>query len=125
MPAHGRDSVVDLLLESPERLESGLTTLDARLALLTAQIEPHFLFNTLANVQALVESGSPRAATVLRSLIAYLRAAMPRLQDARVSVLRDELDLHGMTVSAAERAVAHDSSFISPRPRSCAACRSR
>ncbi len=54
--------------------------LDARLALLQAQIEPHFLFNTLANVQALVESGSPRAAPVLASLIAYLRAAMPRLQ---------------------------------------------
>jgi LytS/YehU family sensor histidine kinase len=54
--------------------------LDARLSLLQAQIEPHFLFNTLANVQALVETGSPRAAPVLASLIAYLRAAMPRLQ---------------------------------------------
>ena len=53
--------------------------LDARLATLRAQIEPHFLFNTLANVQALVESGSPRAAPVLQSLIAYLRAAMPQL----------------------------------------------
>ena len=53
--------------------------LDARLKLLQAQIEPHFLFNTLANVQALVESGSPQAAPVLKSLIAYLRAAMPRL----------------------------------------------
>ena len=56
--------------------------LDARLTLLHAQIEPHFLFNTLANVQALVESGSDRAAPVLRHLIAYLRAAMPRLNDA-------------------------------------------
>lgn len=55
---------------------------DARLSLLHAQIEPHFLFNTLANVQALVESGSDRAAPVLRHLIAYLRAAMPRLNDA-------------------------------------------
>ena len=55
--------------------------LDARLRLLHAQIEPHFLFNTLANVQALVESGSPQAPAVLRSLIAYLRAAMPRLAD--------------------------------------------
>ena len=55
---------------------------DARLALLHAQIEPHFLFNTLANVQALVESGSDRAAPVLRHLIAYLRAAMPSLNDA-------------------------------------------
>ena len=67
--------------------------LDARLAVLTAQIEPHFLFNTLANVQTLVDSGSPRAAPVLKSLIAYLRAAMPRLQEGHLSVLRDELDL--------------------------------
>ena len=55
-------------------------TADARLHLMTAQIEPHFLLNTLANVQELVETGSPRAAPVFRSLIAYLRAAMPKLQ---------------------------------------------
>ncbi|MFI4929116.1 MAG: sensor histidine kinase [Burkholderiales bacterium] len=67
--------------------------LDARLAVLTAQIEPHFLFNTLANVQALVDSGSPRAAPVLKSLIAYLRAAMPKLQEGGLSALRDELEL--------------------------------
>jgi hypothetical protein len=67
--------------------------LDARLAVLTAQIEPHFLFNTLANVQALVDSGSTRAAPVLKSLIAYLRAAMPKLQEGGLSVLRDELEL--------------------------------
>jgi signal transduction histidine kinase len=54
---------------------------DAKLAVLQSQIEPHFLFNTLANVQALVEKGSPRAAPVLRSLIAYLRATMPQLRD--------------------------------------------
>ncbi|GAB2573948.1 hypothetical protein GCM10027034_00090 [Ramlibacter solisilvae] len=53
---------------------------DARLKLMTAQIQPHFLLNTLANVQELVESGSPRAAPVFRSLIAYFRAAMPQLQ---------------------------------------------
>ena len=66
--------------------------LDARLKLLNAQIEPHFLFNTLANVQELVESGSPRAAPVLRSLIAYLRAAMPKLH-AGPSTLADEIVL--------------------------------
>jgi LytS/YehU family sensor histidine kinase len=59
---------------------------------LQAQIEPHFLFNTLANVRALVETGSPQAAPVLRSLIAYLRAAMPRLQSQTAS-LGDELGL--------------------------------
>ncbi|WP_343628705.1 histidine kinase [Roseateles sp.] len=63
-----------------ERSELERQALDARLRLLQAQVEPHFLFNTLANVRALVETGSPQAAPVLRSLIAYLRAAMPRLQ---------------------------------------------
>jgi signal transduction histidine kinase len=56
--------------------------IDAQLRLLQAQVEPHFLFNTLANVQELVESGSARAGPVLGSLIAYLRAAMPKLHDA-------------------------------------------
>ncbi len=75
-----------------ERSTLERTALDARLSLLHAQIEPHFLFNTLANVQALVESGSERAAPVLRHLIAYLRAAMPRLSDADAT-LAAEFDL--------------------------------
>jgi len=62
---------------------------DARLAVLTAQVEPHFLFNTLANVQALVETGSPRAPAVLRSLIAYLKATMPRLDDGDARLGRE------------------------------------
>jgi signal transduction histidine kinase len=66
--------------------------LDAQLRLLQAQIQPHFLFNTLANVQALVEGGSPRAAPVLRQLTAYLRAAVPRLAQ-EASTLGDELAL--------------------------------
>lgn len=76
--------------------------LDARLRLLNAQIEPHFLFNTLANVQQLVESGSPRAAPVLQSLIAYLRAAVPTLGDqnatlgAEVALVQAYLELMRM-----------------------------
>ena len=62
---------------------------DARLAVLSAQVEPHFLFNTLANVQALVETGSPRAPAVLRSLIAYLKATMPRLDDGDTQLGRE------------------------------------
>jgi sensor histidine kinase YesM len=75
-----------------ERSRLEKQALDARLALLTAQIQPHFLFNTLANVQALVEAGSPRAPALLGSLIDYLRAAMPRL-DAAEPRLADELKL--------------------------------
>ncbi|NRF67856.1 histidine kinase [Aquincola sp. S2] len=76
-----------------ERAQLEKQALDARLALLTAQIEPHFLFNTLANVQALVETGSPRAAEVLKSLIAYLRAALPKLHEAGLPTLANELQL--------------------------------
>jgi signal transduction histidine kinase len=72
------------------RLEREL--LDVRLRMLHAQIEPHFLFNTLANIEALVASGSANAAPVLRHLIAYLRAAMPRLNDADAT-LETELGL--------------------------------
>ena len=64
-----------------ERSELERKALDARLRLLQAQIEPHFLFNTLANVRELVDSGSPQASRVLDTLIAYLRAAVPRLHD--------------------------------------------
>ncbi len=75
-----------------ERSEFERQALDARLHLLQAQVAPHFLFNTLANVQALVDTGSPQAPAVLRSLIAYLRAAVPRL-DEPATTLGQELQL--------------------------------
>jgi len=75
-----------------ERSELARQALDARMRLLSAQVQPHFLFNTLANVQALVEAGSPRAAPLLQSLSAYLAAAVPRLDDA-ASTLGQELEL--------------------------------
>lgn len=75
-----------------ERSELERRATDARLALMQAQVQPHFLFNTLANVRALVETGSPRALPVLDSLIAYLRAAIPRL-DAGAATLADEVAL--------------------------------
>jgi hypothetical protein len=65
---------------------------DARLRLLQAQVEPHFLFNTLANVRELVEAGSPQASQVLDSLIAYLRAAVPRLHEL-ATTLGQEMEL--------------------------------
>lgn len=75
-----------------EKSELERQALDARLRLLQAQVEPHFLFNTLANVRALVDAGSPQASTVLGHLIAYLRAAVPRLHES-ASTVGDELQL--------------------------------
>lgn len=74
-----------------ERSQLERNALDARLRLLQAQVEPHFLFNTLANVQALVDAGSPHASRVLASLIAYLRAAVPRMHDPSTTL---EQELH-------------------------------
>lgn len=75
-----------------DRSEYERTAVATRLRLLQAQVEPHFLFNTLANVRELVDSGSPQASTVLGSLIAYLRAAVPRLHES-VTTLGQELEL--------------------------------
>lgn len=75
-----------------ERSEFERQALDARLRLLQAQVAPHFLFNTLANVQVLVDAGSARASAVLGSLIAYLRAAVPRLHEP-ATTLDQELQL--------------------------------
>jgi LytS/YehU family sensor histidine kinase len=75
-----------------ERSKLERNALDTRLRLLQAQVEPHFLFNTLANVQALVDAGSPQASKVLASLIAYLRAAVPRMHDP-ATTLGEELEL--------------------------------
>jgi len=72
-----------------ERSELERQALDTRLHLLQAQVAPHFLFNTLANVQALVDAGSPRASSVLQSLIAYLRAAVPLLDEPAATIERE------------------------------------
>ena len=57
-----------------ERLER--QSVAARMEAMRARMEPHFLFNTLANIQHLVEHQSPHASQVLSSLIAYLRVAI-------------------------------------------------
>ena len=75
-----------------QRTELERQALDARLRLLQAQVAPHFLFNTLANVRTLVARGSPRAPVVLQNLIDYLRAAVPLLNETE-STLADEVPL--------------------------------
>lgn len=69
-----------------ERSELERQALQARVQLLQRQVAPHFLFNTLANLQALVDSGSPQAPVVMRHLVAYLRGSVPRLQQPLVRI---------------------------------------
>jgi two-component sensor histidine kinase len=75
-----------------ERSQLARQALDARLRVLQAQVEPHFLFNTLANVRELVDSGSAQAVVVLDNLITYLRAAVTRLH-SEANTLAEEFQL--------------------------------
>jgi len=64
---------------------------EAKLSLLNAQVEPHFLYNTLASAQLLTRSDPPRADAMLGHLIAYLRRSLPRNLDGQ-STLGEELE---------------------------------
>lgn len=64
----------------------------ARLAMLQAQIEPHFLFNTLATLRSLIRHDAPLAEHVLDQLNDYLRASLGRTRRSEVT-LADELAL--------------------------------
>jgi signal transduction histidine kinase len=66
-------------------------TAEARLQMLEAQIEPHFLFNTLANVRRLYETDPAAGARMLRNLKDYLAVALPQLR-ATESTLGREVD---------------------------------
>ncbi|MEO8134027.1 MAG: histidine kinase [Betaproteobacteria bacterium] len=67
---------------------------ETRLHLLQAQIEPHFLFNTLASAQQLASGKAPDAAQLLGHLTRFLRAAMPRLRDGDAT-LGQEIEMIG------------------------------
>jgi sensor histidine kinase YesM len=64
---------------------------DARLRLMQAQVEPHFLFNTLASVQQLAEAKgrAPEAAALTGELITFLRAGLAGLRDDTTTLARE------------------------------------
>ena len=78
----------------------------ARLALLQAQIEPHFLFNTLANLHALIGAEPARAQTMLSHLNDFLRASLSAARKDRntlaeeFALLRDYLELLSIRMGA-------------------------
>ena len=61
----------------------------ARLKLLQAQVEPHFLFNTLAAVDYLIETDAKRASVMQKTLISYLRAALPQMRQESSTLGRE------------------------------------
>ena len=67
--------------------------LEARMQALQAQIEPHFLFNTLASIDQLIQTDPPRASQMQRSLIRYLRSSIPQIRDGVRPTLGQQTDL--------------------------------
>ena len=67
---------------------------EAKMQMMQAQVEPHFLFNTLASVEHLIETDPPRASAMQRSLIQYLRAVLPQMREnALVTSLGREVEM--------------------------------
>jgi hypothetical protein len=62
---------------------------EARLQALQAQIEPHFLFNTLANVRRLYDKSHEAGRTMLENLMRYLEVALPRMRESTTTLERD------------------------------------
>ncbi len=69
------------------------TVLEARMEALQAQIEPHFLFNTLASIDQLILTDPPRASKMQQSLIRYLRSALPQMRDGARPTLGQQVGL--------------------------------
>jgi LytS/YehU family sensor histidine kinase len=67
--------------------------LEAQMATLQAQIEPHFLFNTLALIGQLIETDPPQAAKVHMNLIEYLRATLPQMRSSGGGTLGRQVQL--------------------------------
>lgn len=63
-----------------ERDAAAREAAEARLKLLQAQIQPHFIFNTLAARQHWIDTADPRASALLASLTGYLRATLPMFE---------------------------------------------
>src|SRR6185436_5202353 len=63
-----------------EQLRQQKSEVDLKLAVLQAQVEPHFLFNTLASVHSLIRKDPGRAEATIEALVDHLRATLPKLR---------------------------------------------
>lgn len=76
---------------SSEKRESDVSRqlTETRLRMLQAQIEPHFLFNTLASAQQLAQKGSPDAARLIGHLVRFLRTSIPSMREDKGALKRE------------------------------------
>ncbi len=78
-----QSTITDLRVRSAEESERAA---QAHLAMLIAQVEPHMLFNTLANLKALIPDEPEKACAMLDSLIEFLRATLSHSRESSVTL---------------------------------------
>ncbi len=118
------DEIARSQLADAECCREGLQSqmVEARLSALQAQIEPHFLFNTLANVKRLYETAPARGREMLSSLINYLRAALPSMREPG-STLQREIDLVRSFLTILQMRMGERLAFSIDAPSELAAAR--
>lgn len=84
--------VANLKTKEAESANVDRQIVEAKLMALQAQVEPHFLYNTLANVQALIEVDPQKANEMTGHLIQYLRASLPKMRE-NISTVGQEIEL--------------------------------
>jgi signal transduction histidine kinase len=106
-----------MLKAEADRTMLSKQAIEAELKLMQAQVEPHFLFNTLASVQFLTETDPPKASMMLGHLLAYLRAALPQLRQ-NSTTLGQEIDLAQAYLSIMQMRMGPRLSFAIDVPES-------
>ncbi|MFN9744402.1 MAG: sensor histidine kinase [Betaproteobacteria bacterium] len=84
-----QDLSLQLLQAQATQERLARVTAESEMRLLQAQVEPHFLYNTLANLRFLVQSGSPDALRMTDALIDYLRTSVPDMRAPQVALGRE------------------------------------
>ncbi len=106
---------LELQQRENQQLSAEKELAETQLRLLQAQIEPHFLFNTLSNIHSLIETDPHRASTVLESFSDYLRASLRRSREGATS-LGDELALINAYIDIQQARMGGRLQFIADVP---------
>jgi signal transduction histidine kinase len=88
----GQRRLATLRQEESARDAMATRMLEMRLSMLEAQVEPHFIFNTLANIRGLARTEPPRARRMAERFATYLRASLPQMRGPAATLGR-EVDL--------------------------------
>lgn len=77
-----RGKLVDVLQKQElQRAQAARNSAEMRLSVLAAQVEPHFLFNTLASVRSAISSDPQRATQIVDHMVSFLRSTIPQMRN--------------------------------------------